>query len=62
MIPENVSQGSLNKGYLIRLAWARRSAKCSLWFLKNMHNHVKVLRRLQWGVGKPIELHLQLTN
>ena len=48
MIPGNVSQGSLNKGYLIRLAWARRSAKCSLWFLKNMHNHVKVLRKLQW--------------
>ena len=47
MIPGNVSQGSLNKRYLIRLAWATRSAKCSLWLLKNMHSYVKVLRRLQ---------------
>ena len=47
----NISQGSLNKGYLIRLAWARRSAKCSFWFFKNMHNHVKVLRKLQWRGG-----------
>lgn len=53
--------GSLNKGHLIRLAWARLCAKSSLWLFK-----ICIAMLKYWGCfsgkKKPIELCLQFTN